>query len=151
EQGELFPVVRAAGCIRHEIGTCLGPCTGRCTRSAYQGAVRAAEDFLSGRDLTALVRIEEEMHAASAATAFERAAALRDKLEVLRWLREQMDCLRRASEQPPFVYPVHGVDGRHFWYVVARGRVVAVLPAPCDEAERRVRLDEALRGCRSAG
>ena len=28
DRGALLPVVRAAGCLRFEIGTCLGPCTG---------------------------------------------------------------------------------------------------------------------------
>jgi excinuclease ABC subunit C len=151
DQGELFPVVRAAGCIRHEIGTCLGPCTGRNTRASYQVAVRAAEAFLAGSDLSALTAIEQEMQAASVAMAFERAGALRDKLEVLRWLREQMDSLKRAGEQPPFIYPVHGADGRHFWYAVAQGRVTAVLPAPRDEVERQTRLNEARKACRRRG
>src|SRR5262249_32652426 len=35
EQKELFPVLRAAGCLRHEIGTCLGPCAAACTQAAY--------------------------------------------------------------------------------------------------------------------
>lgn len=145
EQGELFPMVRAAGCIRHEIGGCLGPCTGSGTRAAYLEAVRSAEAFLAGTDLSALTRIEAAMTAASANMAFERAASLRDRLESLRWLRQQMDHLQQATQQPPFVYPIHGVDGRHFWYVVAQGRVTAVLPAPRDETERRSRLTEAQR------
>lgn len=138
EQGELFPMIRAAGCIRHEIGTCVGPCTGRCTRATYQDAVRAAEAFLAGTDLSAVQRIEEEMQAASREQAYERAATLRDRLESLCWIREQMDHLRRSSEQPPFVYPVGG-----FWYVVVQGRVTTVLPAPRDEAGRRAALAEA--------
>src|SRR5205085_11335336 len=77
--GELFPVVRAAGCLRYEIGTCLGPCAGACSRPAYADKVRAAQAFLDGADSSPLQALERDMAAAAAAQAFERAAALRDK------------------------------------------------------------------------
>src|SRR5262249_59028771 len=78
DQGELFPVLRAAGCLRYEIGTCSGPCAGVCTSSAYGDQVRAARAFLNGSDDSVLVQLEQDMTAASGAQEFERAAALRD-------------------------------------------------------------------------
>ena len=40
DQAELFPVLRAAGCLRLEIGTCLGPCAAACSRDEYRAQVR---------------------------------------------------------------------------------------------------------------
>jgi excinuclease ABC subunit C len=137
DQGELFPVVRAPGCLRYEIGTCLGPCTGTCTRAAYRDQVRAAQAFLAGTDDGPLTALQGEMAAASAALQFERAAALRDKLEALRWLRDRLARLRLAREQHSFVYPVPGDGGRDIWYLVHHGRVRRALPAPADRAGRR--------------
>jgi excinuclease ABC subunit C len=137
DQGELFPVARAAGCLRLEIGTCLGPCAGACTRSAYRDQVRAAQAFLAGDDDTPLSAIEAEMTTAAAALSFERAAALRDRLEVLRWLRDRLARLRRARDGQSFVYPVAGPPGEQRWYLILHGRVARVLPAPAGRSGRR--------------
>jgi excinuclease ABC subunit C len=136
DQQELFPVVRAPGCLRHEIGTCLGPCAAACARADYADHVRAARAFLEGRDPTPLESLERDMTAASAALAFERAAVLRDKLEALRWLSDHLERLRQAAT-PSFVYPVAGADGSCLWYFIHQGRVRAALPAPRDDAGRR--------------
>ena len=137
DQAELFPVVRVAGCIRHEIGTCLGPCAGACTRSAYGERVRAARAFLEGSDHSPLHALERDMTTAAVAEAFERAAALRDKLVSLRWLQEQITRLRDAQEGQSFIYPVRGHGGQNMWYFIDRGRVAAVLAAPRVQAGRR--------------
>jgi excinuclease ABC subunit C len=136
DQGELFPVTRTPGCLRHALGACLGPCAGVCTRSAYQGLVRQAAAFLAGTDPSPLRTLEAEMEAASAALVFERAAALRDKLESLRWLSDHLERLRRAREDHSCTYPVRGPNGQEQWYLIRHGRVVRVLPAPGDADER---------------
>jgi excinuclease ABC subunit C len=132
DQAELFPVLRGAGCLRHEIGTCLGPCAGACTRSAYADKVAAARAFLAGTDRTPLEVLEREMAAASAALAFERAAGLRDKLTALRWLGDQLDRLQLARRRYSFVYPVSGQEGHDLWYLIHSGRTVAVTLPPRD-------------------
>ena len=35
DQAELFPLLRTPGCLRYDIGTCLGPCAGACTLAGY--------------------------------------------------------------------------------------------------------------------
>jgi excinuclease ABC subunit C len=137
DQAELFPVVRTAGCLRYEIGTCLGPCLGACSRAEYMERVRAARGFLAGTNLAVLETLESAMSEASAALAFERAAVLRDKLERLRWLHERLDRLHLASTRPAFVYPVEGYGGKDLWYLIQGGKVVASVPAPRTRAERQ--------------
>ena len=78
------------------------------------------------------------MAAASAAQAYERAAALRDKLEELRWLAERLAWLQSARREHTFIYAVTGDDGRTLWYLLHRGRVRAALTAPRDPTTRQV-------------
>jgi excinuclease ABC subunit C len=148
DQAELFPVLRTAGCLRQEIGTCLGPCAAACTRSAYADHVRAARAFLEGTDTAPLDVLARDMAAAAEALAYERAAALRDKLDVLRWLHDHLARLRRVRERRTVIYPVVGHDGQDLWYLIHHGRVTAALPVPRTAAEQRTavrQIKEVLR------
>lgn len=135
EQTELFPVLRAAGCLRYELGTCLGPCAAACSRPAYMERVRAARAFLEGTDVTLLEKLHDAMTAAADALAFERAAALRDQWEVLQKLHKQLKWLRKAREDCSCVYAVRGAEGSDLWYLIHRGWVAAALPAPVGPAQ----------------
>ncbi len=137
DQGELFPEPRAAGCIRHEIGTCLGPCAAACSRAAYAARVGAARAFLEGKDEALLATIEGEMATAAAALAFERAAALRDRLEVLTWLHDHLERLRQLRDGQSFVYPMRSDEGGEVWYLIHQGRVAAARPAPSPQTTAR--------------
>jgi excinuclease ABC subunit C len=129
DQQDLFPLALVPGCIRHELGSCLAPCAAGCTHADYLSRVRQARAFLDGRDLSPLERLESDMQTASSALQFERAAVLRDRLEDLRWLHLHLARLRWAREQS-FVYPLQGYDGRDWWYLIRRGQVRLILPAP---------------------
>ena len=130
DQAELFPVIRGASCLRHEIGTCLGPCAALCSQPAYMNKVRQAQGFLSGQSEGHLARLEQEMIAAANSQAFERAAALRDKWETLAWLQKQLERMRLAQQRLSFVYSLSEQSGRNLWYLIRQGRVACVLPAP---------------------
>lgn len=75
---------RTRPCLNHQIGTCLGPCCLPIDRSAYDEIVREVILFLKGRTPELVQKYERDMYAASEALAFERAAALRDKLQALK-------------------------------------------------------------------
>jgi excinuclease ABC subunit C len=130
EEADLFPMERTPGCIRHDLGTCLGPCAGICSQADYSAQVRAARAFLAGRDLTALVRLQQAMEQAAAQQEFERAALLRDKLAPLQWLTRQLERVRRAEAMDTVIYPVEGHDALIRWYLLFAGRAVAALHAP---------------------
>jgi excinuclease ABC subunit C len=133
DQQELFPVLRAAGCLRHEIGTCLGPCAAACSHAGYEAQLEAARAFLDGRDPSPLETLERDMLAASTGLQFERAAALRDRLESLRWLHRCLERLRRVRALS-FVYPLKSYEGNELWYVIQRGQPRAILLAPVEGA-----------------
>jgi excinuclease ABC subunit C len=133
DQGELFPVERAPGCLRFEIGLCLGPCTGICPRQTYTAKVRAARSFLAGMDLGALEELEKAMAAAAQAQQFERAAMLRDRLQILTWLTTRLERLRHARAKMSFIYPVSSKTGQTLWYLIHAGRTVMSVEAPRDQ------------------
>jgi excinuclease ABC subunit C len=130
DQGELFPSTRAAGCLRHEIGTCLAPCAAACTLGGYMEQVNTARAFLTGENLALLDSLRRDMEAAAAEFAFERAAAVRDRLESLSWLSEHLKRLRKARDGESFIYPARNEDGSQTWYLIHGGRVIAARPAP---------------------
>lgn len=132
DQAEL-PVLatpRTPGCIRHEIGKCLGPCVAAVTEQAYTTQLRLARAFLDGSSDGPLDDLEARMQAHSDALEFERAAHMRDKLRRLELLRIQLEKLRFAVETLTFAYPVTGHGGETRIYLVKRGTVRADLNVP---------------------
>jgi excinuclease ABC subunit C len=136
DQSELFPLPLTPGCLRHAIGACAGPCAALCSRADYAGQVAAVRRFLEGNDPEPLADLERNMATASAELAFERAAALRDKLDALRWLHHHLGRLR-AAEQQSVVYPVNGHDGDDRWYLIRGGFVRGNVARPRLGAERQ--------------
>jgi excinuclease UvrABC nuclease subunit len=128
---------RTPGCIRFEIGKCLGPCVAGSTQAQYRARFKLARDFLDGSHDAPIVTLRRAMEASSEQLEFERAASLRDKIAKLESLREQFARLRFAVESLSFVYtvPGHGDDDRA--YIIRRGRVRAELPAPRTAVEHQ--------------
>ncbi len=138
DQAELFPILRQPGCLRFELGNCLGPCTGSCTRAAYAQRVEQARRFLEGTDLSPLEQLTSAMDQASASQQFERAASLRDKLTAIGWLHDRLAQLRHIRKNHTYLYPLAGPKGSATWYLIHGGRSVAALPAPrCNESRLR--------------
>ncbi len=133
DQGDLFPILRPAGCLRHEINACLALRRGLYARRLFS-AVRAAVRFLEGVDSGPLETLERDMQEAALAQAFERAALLRDKWQALRWLSGHLERVRLACRRS-CVYPAVGRDGaRDHWHLIHNGSVRATAPAPRDDS-----------------
>ena len=160
DQAELFPTEKRPGCLRIDLGTCLGPCAGACTRSAYASRERAALRWLRGLDTPAdgpgpAAVLAERMARAARETRFETAAKLRDAAAAVEWLGERLETLRTVRETFHFVYPtVAGgtgaggtaaknrdpggpEDGRRLWYLIERGHVAGVVHDPVADRRRR--------------
>lgn len=131
DQQELFQLsARTPGCIRYEIGRCLGPCVGGCSVSEYESRVAMARAFLDGANDGPIEMLKSKMEEASERLEFERARSYRDKLERLHLLREQFARLRFAVEKLSFVYTVKGYEGQDRVYIVKRGVIRAELDKP---------------------
>lgn len=137
DQQELFQLApRTPGCIRHEIGKCLGPCAGGCSVAGYAERVAMARAFLDGSNDGPIEMLRKRMEDASEHLLFERAATLRDKVGRLEALREQFGRLRFAVEKLSFVYTVKGHEGADRVYLVKRGVVRAEVEKPRSSWQR---------------
>jgi excinuclease ABC subunit C len=138
DQRKLFALELTPGCLRIDIGSCLGPCVGGCTSDGYSASVQSLRKFLEGSDRRLLDGIAREMAAASQQQQYERAMALRDRLADLRWLTDRLVWLKTARQEHSFIYPLTGHDGRIVWYLVERGRVRAAVYPPTSARSRTV-------------
>lgn len=74
---------RTRPCLQYQIKRCSGPCVGRISEADYNGLVKDAHRFLSGRSTDMQEQLATQMNIASENMEFERAAALRDRIRAL--------------------------------------------------------------------
>ena len=74
---------RTRPCLLYQIKRCSAPCVGYVSKEEYGTLVADAERFLQGRTTQVQAKLAEEMTVASDALEFERAAALRDRINAL--------------------------------------------------------------------
>ena len=74
---------RTRPCLQYQIKRCSGPCCGLISEDDYAATVADAEKFLQGRTKGIQQALATQMQEASEAMAFERAAALRDRIKAL--------------------------------------------------------------------
>lgn len=80
---------RSRPCMLYQIERCTAPCVGYISEDAYAEDVDAAMLFLQGKVSDIQASLQKHMEEASVSLAFERAAALRDKLQRLQQLSAQ--------------------------------------------------------------
>ncbi len=84
-------------CLLFHIERCSGPCVGEVSAEEYQGMVRDLMAFLGGETGPLERQLEAAMREASQELQFERAGALRDKLEAIR----AADAVRQMELERP--------------------------------------------------
>ena len=78
---------RTRPCLQYQIARCSAPCVGRVTETEYGQQVSDARRFLEGKSHSVQKSLAAKMTAASNALEFERAAALRDRIQALSQLQ----------------------------------------------------------------
>jgi len=71
---------RTRPCLLYQIKRCSAPCVGRIDEAGYAALVEQAKNFLVGKSRGVQEQLADEMHGASEAMDFERAAQLRDRI-----------------------------------------------------------------------
>ncbi len=132
DQLSLFELSPRPGCLRLEIGTCLGPCAAACSRDEYVQRVNAAQSFLDGFNDEPLVAVRELMESASANQQYELASRARDTLKSLQYASRKLGHLADARRDFSFVYAATGYDACSIWYLVRSGEIIDVVSAPKD-------------------
>jgi len=85
-------------CIQYYIHRCNAPCTGWETKDGYRKTVREVRRFLEGKDDDLAKELTREMEDASTQLQFERAAALRDRVQALNKVRERQKIISTEGE-----------------------------------------------------
>ena len=145
DQLQLFDIDLRPGCLRLEIGTCLGPCIAACSRQEYGAQVQRAHDFLAGQEVSALHLLQDCMKLAAQRRHFERALQIQQDLQAVQWLSYRAADVALARDKYSFVYPVDaastksgtsGPSNRCVWYLIRNGMVDGALAAPQTKSQR---------------
>ena len=159
----------AGSCLRGELGSCACPtrrplppstlpphstATARRRVSVERGGGRGlreyaervalTRDFLAGRSDAPLETLRARMSEAAEALQFERAAAIKVKLEKLAWLRGRLARFHADVDRLSFIYRPVGHGGEERVYLLRRGTVRAELGAPGEEERGQLAEPHAL-------
>ncbi len=94
---------RTRPCLLFQIKRCSAPCVGLIKPDEYNKLVEDAAAFLTGASETIKQELTQEMEKAAAATEFERAAALRDRIRALAHVRESQGVNLGANEDADLI------------------------------------------------
>jgi excinuclease ABC subunit C len=82
---------RTRPCLQYQIKRCSAPCVGRVSETEYGALVRQAHEFLIGRSHAVQEELASQMQEASDGLEFERAGALRDRIQALTMVQSHQD------------------------------------------------------------
>lgn len=137
EQMQLFDLELRPGCLRLEVGTCLGPCAGACSQEQYAQEAAAAESFLDGFNHEPLIKVRRQFESAMENRQYELAQRHHAAIASLEYVDRKLAMLNRARRRYTFVYDVAGYDGCGIWYLIHSGEIAEVVAAPRNLTERR--------------
>jgi excinuclease ABC subunit C len=135
EQMQLFDMEYRPGCIRLEVGTCVGPCAAACSRGEYDAQVNAAESFLDGFNDEPLVSVRDQMQSAVENQQYELAGRAHATIKSLEYVHRKLSMLLSARRKYTFVYAVTGYDRCDSWYLIHSGEIADVVRAPRNQGE----------------
>lgn len=102
---------RTRPCLNYDIGLCKAPCMGYVTPEEYAEIVDNVMKFLSGYDNAATALIKQKMDNAAANEQFERAILYRNRLDMLKKLKERTIAnLGSITDIDAFAYARDGDD-----------------------------------------
>jgi excinuclease ABC subunit C len=98
-------------CLLASINQCTAPCNLRISKEDYRQDVKRLKMFLDGNRKTLLAEMRQEMEAASAELKFEKAARLRDEIEMLESLRDRGELDKDVQPEVFYIDPKKGLSG----------------------------------------
>ena len=97
---------RTRPCLLYQIKRCSAPCTGRIDAQSYAALVGQAREFLTGKSRMVQEQLAREMHEASEAMDFERAAQLRDRIRAMSHIQSRQG-INPATFSEADVFALH--------------------------------------------
>jgi excinuclease ABC subunit C len=98
-------------CLLASINQCTAPCNFRISKEDYRRDIKRLQTFLDGGKTKLLREMRGEMKEASKALDFERAAVLRDEINMIERLEERGDLDTHAQPEVFYIDPQKGLAG----------------------------------------
>lgn len=98
-------------CLLHSIHQCTAPCNLRIGKEEYRRDIKRLQTFLEGGKKRLLKEMTDEMMSASKSLDFERAAVLRDEINMLNKLEERGELDTHAQPEVFYIDPKKGLTG----------------------------------------
>ncbi len=115
---------RGRVCLDYHLGICAGPCEGLVSPVAHAALLEDAAAFMDGQVGAVTGRLQGQMRRASQELDFERAAALRDRLQVVeRMAAEQLSSPKLGSDVDVVGLAQDGPQGMAAVLLVRGGRL----------------------------
>ncbi len=97
-------------CTQYYIHRCGAPCVGKVSRQEYDGIIRQVLLFLEGKHEQVLDDLKQEMETAAENLEFERAAALRDRVQAVEQVLEKQKIITTTGPGDQDVIALAGAD-----------------------------------------
>lgn len=98
-------------CLLASIKQCTAPCNMRISKEEYRKDIKRLQMFLAGKKKKLLKQMHDEMMAASKAMEFEKAAKLRDEIEMLNSLDRRGELDTHVQPEVFHIDPKKGLAG----------------------------------------
>jgi excinuclease ABC subunit C len=98
-------------CLLASIKQCTAPCNLRISKEEYRRDIKRLQTFLEGGKVRLLEQMREEMQAAAKARQYEKAAKLRDEVQMLERLDERGNLDTHVQPQVFYIDPKKGLAG----------------------------------------
>ena len=98
-------------CLLASINQCTAPCNLRVSKEDYRRDIKHLQTFLDGGKKRLLKEMHNEMQSASKALDFERAAVLRDEINMLESLEQRGDLDTHVQPEVFYIDPTKGLTG----------------------------------------
>jgi excinuclease ABC subunit C len=97
---KVFPrdIGKTRPCLNYYIYQCLGPCQGDINKEEYRNLMKDICSFLNGKHEDIVKRLEQQMKTAADSMDYERAAAMRNKVNSLKHIAEKQKVLSTTME-----------------------------------------------------
>ncbi|WP_425400707.1 excinuclease ABC subunit UvrC [Aeoliella sp.] len=98
-------------CLLASIDQCTAPCNLRISKEEYRKDIKRLRMFLDGNRKSLVKEMQKEMQQASADLKFEKAARLRDEIQLLERIKERGDLEQHEQPEVFYIDPKKGLAG----------------------------------------
>ncbi|WP_425267229.1 excinuclease ABC subunit UvrC [Aeoliella straminimaris] len=98
-------------CLLASIDQCTAPCNLRISKEEYRKDIKRLRMFLDGNRKSLVKEMQKEMQQASSELKFEKAARLRDEIQLLERVKERGDLEQHEQPEVFYIDPKKGLTG----------------------------------------